>query len=405
MSLAETDPYLGRVRENGKWAARLALWDGKFRSLLLDLLIAFLAVATPDDPAVWQQWVLIPGNAALFGAMLLRRRFPLVAVAAASAHSLLVGTDGGATGMVVAMYTLASRRGPTSVTWIGAGIVAASHVVRVLLPGNGALWSDGPFTVVLGVLAGFAMIAALPLLLGLWLYSRRDLLTSLRERAVQAERERDLLAERAVTAERRRIAREMHDVVAHRVSVISLQAGALTMTATDQRTEEVAEVIRVSSSAALSELREMLRALRDDAENPGGDHAAPSLDGLRDLVEDSVAAGADIALDMPQELPETSAVVGRAAYRVLQEALTNAGKHAPGSPVRAEILAAADGLVVEVTNQRGAGTTVVEGSGYGLIGMRERVTLAGGTLQVGRTDDDGYRVRAAFPVLEGANAS
>ncbi|MBB5071349.1 signal transduction histidine kinase [Saccharopolyspora gloriosae] len=393
------------MRENGKWAARLALWDGKFRSLLLDLLIAFLAVATPDDPAVWQQWVLIPGNAALFGAMLLRRRFPLVAVAAASAHSLLVGTDGGATGMVVAMYTLASRRGPTSVTWIGAGIVAASHVVRVLLPGNGALWSDGPFTVALGVLAGFAMIAALPLLLGLWLYSRRDLLTSLRERAVQAERERDLLAERAVTAERRRIAREMHDVVAHRVSVISLQAGALTMTATDQRTEEVAEVIRVSSSAALSELREMLRALRDDAENPGGDHAAPSLDGLRDLVEDSVAAGADIALDMPQELPETSAVVGRAAYRVLQEALTNAGKHAPGSPVRAEILAAADGLVVEVTNQRGAGTTVVEGSGYGLIGMRERVTLAGGTLQVGRTDDDGYRVRAAFPVLEGANAS
>nr|WP_246458392.1 histidine kinase [Saccharopolyspora gloriosae] len=381
------------------------MWDGKFRSLLLDLLIAFLAVATPDDPAVWQQWVLIPGNAALFGAMLLRRRFPLVAVAAASAHSLLVGTDGGATGMVVAMYTLASRRGPTSVTWIGAGIVAASHVVRVLLPGNGALWSDGPFTVALGVLAGFAMIAALPLLLGLWLYSRRDLLTSLRERAVQAERERDLLAERAVTAERRRIAREMHDVVAHRVSVISLQAGALTMTATDQRTEEVAEVIRVSSSAALSELREMLRALRDDAENPGGDHAAPSLDGLRDLVEDSVAAGADIALDMPQELPETSAVVGRAAYRVLQEALTNAGKHAPGSPVRAEILAAADGLVVEVTNQRGAGTTVVEGSGYGLIGMRERVTLAGGTLQVGRTDDDGYRVRAAFPVLEGANAS
>ncbi|MCX2733796.1 histidine kinase [Saccharopolyspora sp. NFXS83] len=393
------------MRENGKWAARLALWDGKFRSLLLDLLIASAAVAMPDDPAVWQQWVLIPGNAALFGAMLLRRRFPLVAVVAASIHSLLAGTDGGATGMVVAMYTLASRRGPSPVTWVGAGIVAGAHVVRVLLPENGSLWSDGPLTVVLGVLAGFALMSAMPLLLGLWLYSRRDLLTSLRERAVQAERERDLLAERAVTAERRRIAREMHDVVAHRVSVISLQAGALTMTATDQRTEEVAEVIRVSSSAALSELREMLRALRDDAENPGGDHAAPTLDGLRDLVADSVAAGADITLDMPEELPETSTVVGRAAYRVLQEALTNAGKHAPGSPVRAEVVASGDGLAVEVTNQRGEGTTVVEGSGYGLIGMRERVTLAGGTLQVGRTDDDGYRVRAAFPVLEGANAS
>lgn len=407
MSSAEPYPYLGRVRENGKWAARLALWDGKFRSLLLDLLIASAAVATPDDPAIWQQWVLIPGNAALFGAMLLRRRFPVVAVVAASIHSLLAGTDGGATGMAVAMYTVASRRGPSAATWISAGIVAGAHIVRVLLlPENASLWSDGLLTVVLGVLAGFALMSAMPLLLGLWLYSRRDLLTSLRERAEQAERERDLLAERAVTAERRRIAREMHDVVAHRVSVISLQAGALTMTATDQRTEEVAEVIRVSSSAALSELREMLRALRDDAENnPGGDHAAPTLNGLRELVADSVAAGADITLDMPEELPETSTVVGRAAYRVLQEALTNAGKHAPGSPVRAEVVAGEDGLAVEVTNQRGAGTTVVEGSGYGLIGMRERVTLAGGTLQVGRTDDDGYRVRATFPVLEGANAS
>ncbi|WP_243792939.1 sensor histidine kinase [Saccharopolyspora gloriosae] len=404
MSIADATAYLGRVRGNGKWAARLSLWDGKFRSLLLDLLIASLAVAMPDDPAIWQQWALIPTNIVLFGAMLLRRRFPLVAVVAASVHSLLAGVDGSATGMVVAMYTMASRRGPVLATWGAAGIISAAHVLRVGLPENYSLWSNGLLTLVAGVGLGIVLLAGMPLLLGLWLYSRKDLLRSLRERAVQAERERDLLAERAVTAERRRIAREMHDVVAHRVSVISLQAGALTMTATDQRTEEVAEIIRESSSTALTELREMLRALRDDAENPGGDHAAPALDGVRELVADSVAAGANITLDMPAELPAAPMAVGRAAYRVMQEALTNAGKHAPGSPVRASVLAD-DGLVVEVTNQRGTGTTNVEGSGYGLIGMRERVTLAGGTLQVGRTEDDGYRVRAAFPVLETANAS
>ncbi|MFR9731253.1 sensor histidine kinase [Saccharopolyspora sp. MS10] len=392
------------MREGSKWETRLAWWDGKFRSLLLDLLIAFFAVAMPDDPAPWQQWVLIPGNIVLFCALLLRRRFPWAAVIVAAAMSPLGGTDGAGTAVVVAAYTMASRRGPSASTWGSVAVIGAALVVRLLLPETGRLWEDGLMTVFLGLTFGIVAMVGMPTLLGLWLYGRQDLLRSLRERAVQAERERDLLAERAVTAERRRIAREMHDVVAHRVSVISLQAGALTMTAKDQRTEEVAEVIRVSSSAALSELREMLRALRDDAEHPGGDHAAPTLDGVQELVADSVAAGADIALELPGEMPETTSAVGRAAYRVVQEALTNAGKHAPGSPVRTRVAAEEDCLVVEVVNGRGGGATVVEGSGYGLIGMRERVTLAGGTLQVGRTEGGGYRVRAAFPALEPATA-
>ncbi|GAA3355705.1 sensor histidine kinase [Saccharopolyspora gregorii] len=401
----EDDAYRGRVRERGKWASRLAWWDGKFRSLLLDLLIAVAAVAMPDDPEVWQQWVLVPANAVLFAGLLVRRRFPWIAVLAAAAISVLSGTADQSMAVVIALYTMAKQRGPVASTWGAAAIVAVAQLTRMLLMANESLWSSGMLGVLLGLGAMLTGFVGMPTLLGLWLYQRRDLLRSLRERAVQAERERDLLAERAVGAERRRIAREMHDVVAHRVSVISLQAGALTMTAADERTEQVAEVIRVSSSAALSELREMLRALRDDAENPGGDHAAPTLEGVRELVADSVAAGADIALDMPAELPEASTAVGRAAYRVVQEALTNAGKHAPGSPVRASVAVGPDGLAVEVVNARGTGTTVVEGSGYGLIGMRERVTLAGGTLQVGRTDEDGYRVRAEFPVLEPAAAS
>ncbi|MEU6130089.1 histidine kinase [Saccharopolyspora sp. NPDC047091] len=389
----------------GKWATRLAWWDGKFRSLLLDLLIASLAVAMPDDPAVWQQWVLIPGNALLFGGLLLRRRFPWIAVLASSAVMVLAGSGDQSMAVVVALYTMAKQRGPVASTWGAVAVVTAAQLTRLALPNLASLWTNGTATALLGLAAMLTGFVGMPTLLGLWLYQRRDLLRSLRERAVQAERERDLLADRAVGAERRRIAREMHDVVAHRVSVISLQAGALTMTATDERTEQVAEVIRVSSSAALSELREMLRALRDDAEHPGGDHAAPTLAGVAELVADSVAAGAEIALEMPDELPETSTAVGRAAYRVVQEALTNAGKHAPGSPVLVSVDTGPDGLAVEVVNARGGGTTVVEGSGYGLIGMRERVTLAGGTLQVGRTAEDGYRVRAEFPVLEPAAAS
>lgn len=236
----------------------------------------------------------------------------------------------------------------------------------------------------------------------------------MRERADQAEREQQLLTERAVTAERRRVAREMHDVVAHRLSVVSLRGGALTTAARDDRTTDTAETIRQTGSTALTELRAMLRVLRDDDSSaqeqaPAGHDEStgvPALGDIESLVRDAVSTGADIQLDMPEAPPETSDDVGRAAYRVVQESLTNAAKHAPGAPVRVHLVVDGEQLAVTVSNEvvvvsNEAGddehAAAVPGSGYGLVGMRERVGLVGGSLHAGQKEDGGYRVRATLP--------
>ncbi|MEU0092338.1 histidine kinase [Kribbella sp. NPDC006257] len=158
------------------------------------------------------------------------------------------------------------------------------------------------------------LFVAVPMLLGLWVFQRRALLVALRERAEQAERERDLRAERVVVAERRRIAREMHDVVAHRVSAIALQSGALTMTAPDEHTEQVAEVIRRTSTAALTELREILQVLREEQPGEPG-HVAPSLGAVPVLVSEAASSGLVVSLELPDPVPEVAPAAGRAAYR------------------------------------------------------------------------------------------
>lgn len=384
--------YRGAVQFLKARRTWLAWWDGKIRSLLFDLLVAVVAVRTGVDPDT----LTAPGTyllVACAGAFVVRRRFPWLPVAACGALAVVVAP---ATAACVAIYTMARRRGPSTELWI-AGVVTtiftlAGVYLRVdQLPVG--------YAVVPVVVLGMAM------LLGLWVFQRKMLLVTLRERAEQAERERDLLAERAVATERRRIAREMHDVVAHRCSVISLQAGALTLTAQNARTEEIAEVIRSTSATALTELRGMLRVLRDDetetVSQPTGELANnPTVGSIRELVDEAIGARANIRLDLPDPVPETSSEVGRAAYRVVQEALTNAAKHAPHAQVRVEVAEQGDELVVTVSNPRGRGpeADAVPGSGYGLIGMRERVTHAGGTLRTGWTDDDEYRVRAVFPL-------
>lgn len=375
------------------WRKSLSWWDGKLRSLLFDVAVAVFAVSaganvTHGPPAVVASVTVATGIA-----IALRRRFPWLAVAATGVLSLVTPQLG--SGMI-AVYTMARRRGPCKQLWIAAALVEGFLVL-------GGMLRAGQVEI-LPVLVMTLFIVGSAGLLGLWIHQRKVLVENYQERAEQAERERDLLAEREVAAERRRIAREMHDVVAHRVSVISLQAGALTMNSQDERTAEVAEVIRSTSGTALTELRTMLRVLRDDEsgspQQDGGELASdPTLGSIAPLVRQSTVSGANIRLDVPDPVPETSAEVGRAAYRVVQEALTNAAKHAPHAAVLVSVAEEDEGLAVTVSNQRGRSTDTdaVPGSGYGLIGMRERVTLAGGTLSTGRADGGGYRVRAIFP--------
>lgn len=368
----------------------LAWWDGKLRSLLFDLVVAAnVARFGVDLDGVTTLDVLV--MVAVGCCFLLRRRLPWIAMAGAVAHaSVSVVAVAGTVGL----YSMVRRHGPGVQTW---GAVAAMIGLQI--------YNTHQMPERAGLLE-FIVVPLLPtataLALGMWRYQRAQLVETLRDRAEQAERERDLLAERAVTAERRRIAREMHDVVAHRVSVISLQAGALTVSAPDERTADVSETIRTTSATALTELREMLRVLRDDTttESPESELTnTPAVTGIRTLIGQGRAAGANVAMEAPESPPEVSDEVSRAAYRIVQEALTNAAKHAPYAPVRVRIGTSGTDLVLDVVNARSYSSTgeTVPGSGYGLIGMRERVTLAGGYLQCGTTADGGYGVRAVFP--------
>jgi len=362
---------------------RLAWWDGKRRILAFDVLFAAL-VATGLVLEITKnrelRWYTVPLVAVPFAAMIVRRRFPLLFMAITPVAQWWPSVQ-----VTIAAYTVASRKG---LHWQTAVSFLYGAAVLVIWPLNRRI----SISESVGYVVFFDLV---PMLIGLWIYQRRALLAALRDRAEQAERERDLRSERVVVAERRRIAREMHDVVAHRVSAIALQSGALTMTAPDKQTEEVAEVIRKTSTAALTELREILQVLRDELPGEPG-HVAPALDAVPVLVADAIATGLKVDLRLPDPLPDVSPASGRAAYRVVQEALTNATKHAPGVVVTVDITANQENLAVEVSNPRGVRSVEVPGSGFGLVGMQERVSLAGGTLRTG-WDDGVFKVQATLP--------
>lgn len=379
--------------DRGRW---LSWWDGRVRSLLFDLVVALLCSVGLVEVASASPLVIC----ALVGAgmgILVRRRFPAAAVVGGLA---VLGATSAPLPASIALYTFARRRGPCLALWC-AGILTVPYQVTVEIIDQSAEWAALTTSLAIAVKSAFYSV---PLLLGLWLYQRHVTVVAARERIERAERERELLAEREVTNERRRIAREMHDVVAHRASVMTLQAGALTVRAQDERTSETAEIIRQNSAKALTELRGMLHVLRDSSSAAGqhsDDHAsAPTVRAIESLVRDATEAGSTVDLQMPDVLPEISDAIGRAAYRVVQEALTNTAKHAPHAAVRIDVEVAGDDLVLTISNDRGrpADAVAVSGSGHGLLGMRERVAFTGGSLEAGPTGSSAYRVRAVLPL-------
>lgn len=374
-------------------------WDGRVHLAALDLAVAAALLAfefSSHRTAQHNPWYPVAVTA-LSLALVVRRRFPFVL--------LVVAVVGGAAGLTllpvtVGLYSVAARFG-MSLPTLFAGLVVCGVAAELH-------FRSGGFDL-MGAVLQLTLFLIAPGLAGLWMWQRAELLKVLRDRAEEAERTRTLLAEQAVEAERRRIAREMHDVVAHRVTAIALQAGALSVQAPDERTERTAETIRQVSVTALDELRGILTVLR---ENTGEDQQRARLAGagmlasVADLVAEATESGARIErVVLPDPLPEVPAPVGRAAYRVVQEALTNAGKHAPNTPITIEITATAAELRVQVSNPLSPHRAELPGSGYGLIGMRERVELAGGELTTGPVHGD-FRVLASFslrrPELEEA---
>ncbi|MFJ9610056.1 sensor histidine kinase [Kitasatospora sp. NPDC101176] len=284
-----------------------------------------------------------------------------------------------------ALHPPASRRRAVALRVFGVLALGSRLVLPDplgLAPTNIAFW-----TVACG---------ALPVAVGLWLAARRGLLASLREQLARAEASRAVEVAAARTAERSRIAGEMHDVVAHRVSLMVLHAGALEVSGGEAVAEQAA-LIRRTGRTALEELRAVLGLLHsaeDAALAP-----QPTLERLDELVRSSREAGTGVLLAVEGVRGELSPAVERTAYRVVQEALTNVHKHAPGARATVRLRHGPDVLEVSVRNTRPAGRAAdrFPSSGHGLVGLRERVTLAGGALTTGPLEDGGFLVTAELP--------
>jgi signal transduction histidine kinase len=238
---------------------------------------------------------------------------------------------------------------------------------------------------------------------GMFVRARRQLLASLRERAERAEAEQREHVERAREQERAQVAREMHDVLAHRISLLSMHAGSLEFRpgAPPEEIARAAGVIRASAHQALHDLREVIGVLRQAPGHDGLRRPQPTLADLPALVEESRAAGMTVRSALDLQAPESApAAVGRSAYRIVQEGLTNARKHARGATVDLSVTGSAGpGLAIEVRNPLpvGRGADEIPGTGTGLIGLSERAGLSGGRLEHGSTPAGEYRLWAWLP--------
>ena len=297
--------------------------------------------------------------------------------------------------VAVGLFSLAVRRRDRVLAGMTLAVAATFAIVQA-----GDINERWPAAAVLGLLeAGFCTAA------GSYVGARRDLVSALRDRAARAEEQQELRAEQATLGERSRIAREMHDVLAHKVSLIAMHAGALEVNAAagPDQVRETAGLIRVTAREAMEDLRDVLGVLRAGAAADGTDLAPPPRrDDIGRLVESSRAAGVQTELVM--DLDDLPDAVARTAHRVVQEALTNVHKHARGAATVVTITGDdAHGVTVEVVNRRPVGgAALLPGSGAGLVGLGERVGLVGGTLRSGPTADGGWCVRAWLPWVPGA---
>lgn len=404
------------------------LWRSRRDAVVEGLILVVLAAANVVLGLTSHHWVPGRGTShwaelvlevALIATMVLRRRYPGVFVAITLFavggtllwHQLVRGSPfpiSGSTDLWI----------PVLLSNVGVTVVAADFRRRWqwtawVLAGLITLISVQPWAMTWGTFTNGLATTASPLLFGLFIgvrmrltAARKGLVEALKERAERAEREQSLLAEQARADERARLASEMHDVVSHRVSLMVLQAGALRTVAPDDATRAAADELRASGSQALEELRDLVGVLRAKPADGDGDElarpgAAVALPDLSTLAAESESVGVPVELVTEGNPTLTSPVVGRTAYQVVREALTNVRKHAPGAKVRVHVRYGADRLRLTIRNQpspRAADPGLAEtGSGSGLYGLQQRVELVGGTLDTGATADGGFEVDAILP--------
>lgn len=329
-------------------------------------------------------------GAGCLAVVLWRRRFPVaVTLATAAGTAASVVAAGPA---MLALCSLATRRRPLEIAGMMVAMVGLSQIYvehGLGAPVDGPLWVElGTGTLTTGIVAA----------VGAAIGARRVEVQSLRQRAEIAEREQHARAGHARVQERNRIAREMHDVLAHRISLVSMQAGVLDhrRDLPDEERHVLVRSIAESSHQALDELRQVLGVLR--AESETREPPQPSFEDVPNLVDEARSAGLDVEIEAPVS-SAPSKTVGRTCYRIVQEGLTNATKHAPGAAVRVRIEPIDDQqlrICIHNTSATGPAPTPPS-SGFGLLGLAERVNLAGGTLDHRPTSDGGYVLTACLP--------
>jgi signal transduction histidine kinase len=403
------------------------------------ILIGLVSTGGGSDGTTLDRWLAVPLVVLEAAPLVVRRRWPIGTFVFASTVGLIgffagkPGFTGASFAFLIYLYTVAAYRErrfsipAMVVVYVGAITELAIIGAYLRNAGNYDSCNDlqGPALITCqnGVSAGApqvfswsnVVIAAILVggLIGLfWVAGdsmryRREYYVRLEDRAERLERERDAQAQIAAAAERARIARELHDVVAHNVSVMVVQADGATY-ALDQDPESTRKALMAISQTgrtALTEMRRMLGVLRS-ADDVGVYAPQPGIEQLGDLLEQVRAAGLPVTLTVegvPREMPTGLAL---AVYRIIQESLTNTRKHG-GPDVRASVglMFTDDCLVLKISDNGRGAAAPGDGAGHGLVGMRERVNVFGGTLATGAQSNGGYAVEAILPFSEGETVS
>jgi signal transduction histidine kinase len=381
-----------RFTFDGVHARPLHLGGLRIDPVKLDVLLA-AALAIGSELEVWfgtvtgrERFVVAIAGPLMAATVAIRRRYPAVSGIAAAliADVVAIGwkppnTASFGIAWLCSMYALAVWTS-TRLFVIGATVLALPTFVAVAIRGE----PKGGIS--------FTVVALVVMVLVRRVVGDRE------RRAEIAERERDLVAREAVVEERARIARELHDVIAHHVSMIVLQAGAerRVLDGANASTREVLETVERTGRSALTEMRRLLGMLRADTNEPLTPQ--PRLTDLPILVDQLRAAGLPVDLRVEGDPRELPVGIELSAYRIVQEALTNALKHAGKATASVNIRYGSDSLELEIADDGAEGSTPVASGGHGLLGMRERVALYGGRLDAGRRPGGGFAVRVLLPI-------
>ncbi|SBT41912.1 sensor histidine kinase [Micromonospora narathiwatensis] len=369
-------------------------------AVALVLLDAAFLLLTPRELRPAQLWAALGWAALCAAPVAVRRIAPWPAVGAAVATlavPVLLGQAPTAQGLtfVVLTYTMAAHQRLRPAV-LASSLLWAPVVLATLVVPRGGVLDVGPAYLALNNLLAASGAYAV----GRAVQARRQSTRMLRERARVAEATQRSLAEQAVADERRRIARELHDVVAHQVSVMGVLAtGARRVLRRDPDAADAAmATVEETGRATLRELRRLLDVLRTDSEPAAELAPQPGLTGIEALVEQVREAGLPVTLRVDGRFGPLEEGVALTVYRIVQEALTNALKHAGAATALVRLTVTDDFLAVEVTDTGRGPAPLPDRIGHGLVGMRERVALYGGILRTGPRTGGGFRVYARIPL-------